>query len=53
MKARDFILVYDNQLKIENIKINRSEFDKINIDPGGVAFTSPGKYCDFVSRFSD
>ena len=51
LRARDFILVYDDQLKIENIKINRYEFDKINIDPGGVAFTSPGKYCDFVSRF--
>ena len=51
LKARDFILVYENQLKIENIKINRFEFDKINIDPGGVAFTSPGKRCDFVSRF--
>ena len=51
LKARDFILVYENQLKIENIKINRFEFDKINIDPGGVVFTSPGKYCDFVSRF--
>ena len=51
LKARDFILVFDNQLKIENIKINRFEFDKINIDTGGVAFTSPGNYCDFVSRF--
>ena len=51
MKARDFILVFDDQLKIENIKINRFEFDKINIDPGGVAFTSQGTNCDFVSRF--
>ena len=51
LKARDFILVFDDQLKIENIKINRSEFDKINIDPGGVAFTSQGNSCDFVSRF--
>ena len=51
LKARDFILVFDNQLKIENIKIKRSEFDKINIDPGGVVFTSKGNNCDFVSRF--
>ena len=51
LKARDFILVFDDQLKIENIKINRFEFDKINIDPGGVAFTSQGNNCDFVSRF--
>ena len=51
LKARDFILVFDNQLKIENIKIKRSEFDKINIDPGGVVFTSQGNNCDFVSRF--
>lgn len=51
LKARDFVLVFENQSKIENIKINRFEFDKINIDPGGVAFTSPGDNCDFVSRF--
>ena len=51
LKARDFILVFDNQLKIENIKIDRAEFDKINIDPGGVVFTSQGNNCDFVSRF--
>ena len=51
LKARDFILVFDNQLKIENIKIKRSEFDKINIDPGGVVITSQGNNCDFVSRF--
>ena len=51
LKARDFILVFDNQLKIENIKIKRAEFDKINIDPGGVVFTSQGNNCDFVSRF--
>ena len=51
LKARDFILVFDSQFKIENIKINRFEFDKVNIDPGGVAFTSQGINCDFVSRF--
>ena len=51
LKARDFILVFDDQLKVENIEINKFEFDKINIDPGGVAFTSQGNNCDFVSRF--
>ena len=29
----------------------RFSLDKINIDPGGVVFTSQGNNCDFVSRF--
>jgi predicted PhzF superfamily epimerase YddE/YHI9 len=36
---------------IEGLEINRSVFDEININPGGVIITAPGKDCDFVSRF--
>jgi len=50
-KARDYMLIYANQEEIEMIEISRSVFDEINIDPGGVVITAPGKDCDFVSRF--
>ena len=51
LKSRDYILVYENESDIKNISINRSEFDKINLDPGGVCVTSKGIDSDFVSRF--
>ena len=50
-KARDYLLVYDTQKEIEEIKINRHMFDKINLNPGGVIVTAKGENCDFVSRF--
>jgi len=50
-KARDYMLVYSSQEEIERIEINRSIFDEININPGGVIITAPGKEHDFVSRF--
>ena len=51
LKSRDYILVYDSESDIKKIRINRSEFDKINLDPGGVCVTSKGSTSDFVSRF--
>ncbi|MEN6619496.1 MAG: PhzF family phenazine biosynthesis protein [Rikenellaceae bacterium] len=50
-KARDYLLVYSKQEEIEMIEIDRSVFDEINIDPGGVIVTAPGTDCDFVSRY--
>ena len=50
-KARDYLLLYDTQKEIEEIKINRHMFDKINLNPGGVIVTAKGENCDFVSRF--
>ena len=50
-KSRDYLLVYNTEQEIENIKINRQLFDQINLDPGGVIVTSKGDNCDFVSRF--
>jgi len=50
-KARDYMLVYKKQEEIENIHLDRSIIDEINIDPGGVIITAPGKDCDFVSRY--
>jgi len=51
LKSRDYILVYENEQQIRNIRIDRQIFDEINIDPGGVAVTARGDTCDFVSRF--
>ena len=51
LKSRDYILVYESEADVKNIKINQSVFDKINLDPGGVCVTSLGSSCDFVSRF--
>jgi PhzF family phenazine biosynthesis protein len=50
-KARDYLLIYKNQIEIENIKIERSYFDSINLDPGGVIISAQGKAVDFVSRY--
>lgn len=50
-KSRDYMLVYKSRSEIENIDIERSIFDEINLDPGGVVITAPGDDCDFVSRY--
>ena len=51
LKARDYLLVYENQKEIKDIVINREIFDQININPGGVIITAIGDHCDFVSRY--
>jgi len=51
LKARDYVLVYDREEDIKNIKINRQFFDQINLGTGGVIVTAKGDSCDFVSRF--
>ncbi|MFQ3340803.1 MAG: PhzF family phenazine biosynthesis protein [Flavobacteriaceae bacterium] len=50
-KSRDYILIYDSEQEIKNIKIDRQIFDQINLDPGGLVVTAKGEECDFVSRF--
>lgn len=50
-KSRDYLLVYDREQDVANIKIDRQLFDQINISPGGVIVTAKGDKSDFVSRF--
>ncbi|MGB1240990.1 MAG: PhzF family phenazine biosynthesis protein [Chitinophagales bacterium] len=50
-KSRDYLLVYDTEEEIKNITVNRSLFNQINLDPGGVIVTAKGEKSDFVSRF--
>ncbi len=51
LKSRDYVLVFENESDIKNIKIDRQIFDKINLETGGVIITSKGENSDFVSRF--
>lgn len=51
LKARDYVLVYENEQEIKDIKIDRSHFDKLELGTGGVIVTAKGSNCDFVSRF--
>ncbi len=51
LKARDYVLIYENQNDIEQLKINRQIFDQINLNTGGVIVSAKGNDCDFVSRF--
>jgi predicted PhzF superfamily epimerase YddE/YHI9 len=50
-KARDYMLVYDSREEVEKMEIDRTIFDEINLDPGGVIITAPGNDSDFVSRY--
>ena len=50
-KSRDYLLVYDTEQDISNIKVDKQIFDQINLDPGGVIVTAKGENCDFVSRY--
>ncbi len=50
-KARDYLLIYDHEEEIANLKVEQSILDQINLDPGGVIVSAPGQEVDFVSRF--
>ena len=50
-KLIDYLLVYETEKEVKNIKIDKQIFDQINLDPGGVIVTAKGENCDFVSRF--
>jgi PhzF family phenazine biosynthesis protein len=51
LKARDYVLVYDKEQDIRDIKVDRQIMDRLNLDPGGVIITAKGDKVDFVSRF--
>lgn len=50
-QSRDYVLVYESEEDIKKVQIDRSIFDLINLDPGGLVVTSVGSDCDFVSRY--
>lgn len=51
LKARDYLLVYDSEEIIRDMKPEKSLMDQLNLAPGGVIVTAPGREVDFVSRF--
>jgi PhzF family phenazine biosynthesis protein len=51
LKSRDYVLVFENEEIIRHLEPNQSIINQINLDPGGVSVTAPGKEVDFVSRF--
>ena len=51
LKARDYLLVFEDEETIRAINPNRRQMDQINLAPGGVIVTAPGAEADFVSRF--
>ena len=51
LKSRDYVLIYNDEIEVQAIEIDRHLFDQINLDPGGVVVTAPGLESDFVSRF--
>ena len=50
LKARDYIMVYEDEAAIKDSVIDLSYFNQINLDTGCVVITSKGSDCDFVSR---
>lgn len=52
-KARDYLLLFDNEEDVNNVKPNQAILNQINLDPGGIIVTAPGTAdgVDFVSRF--
>ena len=50
-KARDYLLVYNSEEDIKNLKPNIGQLEQVNIDPGGIIVTAKGEGVDFVSRF--
>jgi len=50
-KARDYVLLYDSENDIKDLKVSASILEQINLDPGGIIVTAKGDHSDFVSRF--
>ncbi|MDH3708278.1 MAG: PhzF family phenazine biosynthesis protein [Cyclobacteriaceae bacterium] len=50
LKSRDYILVFDGEEDIREIKVDPTTLNQINIDPGAIVITAPGNQVDFVSR---
>ena len=51
LKSRDYVLVFENEEIIRNMKPKQGILDQINLDPGGIVVTAKGNEVDFVSRF--
>ncbi len=50
-KARDYLLVYEDEDTVRQMVPNQAVLNQINLNPGGIIITAPGREVDFVSRF--
>ena len=50
-KARDYVLLYDSENELKDLKVSASILEQINLDPGGIIVSAKGNNSDFVSRF--
>jgi PhzF family phenazine biosynthesis protein len=51
LRARDYMLVFESEEQIRNLRPDRNLLDQLNLDPGGIICTARGEEVDFVSRF--
>lgn len=51
LKSMDYLLVYESESDVKNIKIDKYFFNQINLGTAGLIVTAKGNDCDFVSRF--
>lgn len=50
-KARDYVLLYNTENNVQNLKVSASILEQIDLSPGGIIVTAKGNTSDFVSRF--
>ena len=50
-KSRDYVLIYESENDIKNLKVSASILESIDLSPGGIIITAKGDQSDFVSRF--
>lgn len=50
-KSRDYVLEYESEEAVRALKPDPKMMAGIDLGPGGVVATAPGRDCDFVSRF--
>ncbi|MCX6053454.1 MAG: PhzF family phenazine biosynthesis protein [Chloroflexi bacterium] len=51
LKARDYVLVFENEEIVRKMEPDQSLLSQIDTNPGGIIITAPGNEVDFVSRF--
>ena len=51
-KSRDYVLVYDSEADIRNLKIDRQIFDQISLGTGGVIVTAKGDQYDYCLLYT-
>lgn len=51
LKSRDYLLVFEDEETITNLKPNQTVLNQLDLGMGGISVTAKGNEVDFVSRF--